>query len=58
MSIKFDTCKHKSAEQYTRNVKICCGRFEEITGYDCPLRQIYPLNSEHCENCSLYQTKE
>lgn len=58
MSNKIDNCKHRSEEQYTRKVKICCNNYKDVEGYDCPLREIFPLNPEHCENCALYQPKE
>lgn len=54
---KFNTCQHKSPEQYKRKVRICCNNYSEIEGFDCALREIFPLNFDHCQNCSLYQLK-
>jgi len=54
---KIDSCKHRSPEQYTRQVKICCGRSQEVTAFDCVLREIYPLSPDHCNQCNLFQPK-
>jgi hypothetical protein len=57
-SEKFDTCQHKSTEQYKRQVRICCNNYQEIEGFDCTLREIFPLNPDHCTACTIYLPKE
>ena len=54
---KFNTCVYRSENTYKRNVKVCCNRFKEVEAYHCDKREIFPLNSDHCENCIEYLDK-
>jgi len=58
MSEKYDKCAYKSAEQYTRKVKICCNNYKDVTAYDCEKREIFPLAPNHCEACQEFKAKE
>lgn len=55
---KFEECKFRSKEIYTRKIRICCNNYKDVTAYDCPKREIFPLSSEHCNNCKEFEIKE
>ncbi len=55
---KLITCRHRSKGTYTRPIKLCCNRIEDVTAYDCPKREIFPLGTSHCEECQDYEPNE
>lgn len=54
----FELCKYKSKDLYTRQVKICCNNYKDITAHDCPKREIFPLTPDHCNNCNIFTPKD
>lgn len=55
---KLETCQFRSAETFQRRVRICCNNFQEISGFDCSIREIFPVNSDHCNNCKVFKAKQ
>jgi hypothetical protein len=50
---KFETCSFRSLKQIT---KVSCCSTNNISGYKCELRNIFPLSYiNHCEKCDKYR---
>jgi hypothetical protein len=56
---KFETCKHRSAEEISKMIKRCScqGGPYEMKGYFCYRKNILKLDPEMCINCDLYESK-
>ena len=57
-NLKWDTCKHRSAEKELCH-RICCGgRRTPFQGFRCHLLNIEDLNAKICAGCPKYEQKE
>lgn len=54
---KFQTCKHRSSEIISKKVKVCCNNWQDMQGFECPVKGYFPLNGNHCANCEAYQSR-
>jgi hypothetical protein len=56
--LKIDSCIHRSAEKIAGKVKVCnCGATKDIEEYQCNSRGIFPLNSQICDACNVFEVK-
>ena len=55
---KLNTCRHRSLFIEIKEVHKCCDIYEKELGYNCELRNIFPLNKDICVHCGLYETKQ
>ena len=54
---KFENCENRSRENVVKPIKICCGRTQEQTAYECANRNIFPLSVQHCEYCTEFKQR-
>jgi len=47
----FDTCINRSETSIVKKVKTCCNNYQDIEGYNCNERNIFPLSHEICNGC-------
>jgi hypothetical protein len=54
---KMGSCKFRSVNKFKANVsKSCCGSKQEIESYKCEKRNIFPLQSNICDLCGVYES--
>jgi hypothetical protein len=58
-TLKFNTCKYRSAELEKKLIQRCSckGGNYTIEGYRCEARQIFQVTLEICNNCPVYESK-
>jgi 23S rRNA maturation mini-RNase III len=56
MENNFENCAHRSENQVTKKVKTCgCGKYKDVTGFECLKLGFFPLNPSKCENCTVFE---
>jgi len=54
---KFGSCKHRSASKVTGRGG-CCGGHTKMDAFRCELRGIFPLTSQICDQCEVFEKKD
>lgn len=55
---KLNQCKYRSASKIEDINKSCCGKNKIVLGFKCLERDIFPLNNNICDKCTIFEIKK